>query len=103
MEWQANYFASSILLPRSMLLYKLIEVRKDLGLAWRGTVYVDDQRCTGDDYRQTLIVLAEYFQVSKSVIEIRLHELSLITDNRTKKYGVRSISNLVGDISAQGD
>jgi Zn-dependent peptidase ImmA (M78 family) len=95
MEWQANYFASAILLPESILRSKVIAIREEIGVKWRGTVYVDDQACTREDYFQTIKNLSEYFQVSKMEVEIRLRGLDLITDNRKSKNTAVAISALI--------
>lgn len=91
MEWQANYFASVILLPKDTLIAKLAMVREELGLRWRERIFLDDQRCNIQDYFATLSQLQEFFGVSKTVIEIRLTELKLVDDRRRKPTHVSEI------------
>lgn len=83
MEWQANFFASSIMLPRDMLFVKLRYIRREMGLPTR--VYVDRQRCTQQDYHETIQQLSDYFKMSKTVIEYRLQRFDLIDDRRIGK------------------
>ncbi len=99
MEWQANYFASVIMLPTDILIKKLIEIRKRLGLAWKGRVFVDDQQCNQQDYSETLRLLMNYFTLSKTAIEIRLKGLNLIEDQRKKGNNVSSIADIISNIN----
>ncbi|MBS1689562.1 MAG: ImmA/IrrE family metallo-endopeptidase [Bacteroidetes bacterium] len=91
MEWQANYFSSVILLPKDMLYNKLIRVVEKLGMRWKGRIFVDSQRCNQTDYYNVLAMLCDFFEVSKTVAEIRLKELRLLIDKR-------AIAKSIGDI-----
>jgi len=86
LEFQANTFASCLLLPKDNLIRKISEIRNDLGINGmsHGFVYVDDQPCNFIDYSHIMNQLSGHFQVSKQAIEIRLKNLNLLTDNRTK-------------------
>ena len=96
MEWQANYFASVMLLPIDIFYNELLNVRKELGLPWRGRIYVDNQKCTRTDYYNTLNILSDYFKVSQTVVEIRLKELKLLEDNR--KDNAKSVGEIYKEI-----
>ncbi|MGN6476208.1 MAG: ImmA/IrrE family metallo-endopeptidase [Flavipsychrobacter sp.] len=89
LEWQANYFASCIMLPKEIFIAALLKERKKLGISWVGYVYVDDQPVTQRDHYQTLQGLSQFFKVSNTAIDIRLRELELLRDNR-KRYDAAS-------------
>ena len=86
LEFQANAFASCLLLPKVPLIKNILEAKEILGLSKmsHGLVYVDDQPCNYNDYNYIINQVSGYFQVSKQAIEIRLKNLNLLTDNRKK-------------------
>lgn len=87
MEWQANYFASCLLLPREPLLAYFHTLAKQLDLRNRGFgyIYLDDQPCNRHDYnRVTARLMLEYW-VTKSAVKTRLQALGLLTDARNKE------------------
>lgn len=102
LEWQANYFASCILLPKQMLYAGLKKIRTDLGLrlTHKGQLYVDNQNVTRSDYYNTLEGLSEYFMVSKTVIEIRLNELDLVHDKRNSDYQNSNTTSLIDIVNS---
>mgnify|MGYP003599707946 CR=1 FL=1 len=77
-EWQANSFASSLLMPELSIKAILILTQKDLGISKAGRIYLDDQECNKLDYREILKRLASHFNVPKVSIEYRLSDLKLI-------------------------
>ncbi|HYF03983.1 MAG TPA: ImmA/IrrE family metallo-endopeptidase [Patescibacteria group bacterium] len=84
LEWQANYFASNLLLPKdkfieefNQLLYK--EEIKDRG---HGALFVDNTPWNVNNFFKITDSLMEKFQVSRKVIEIRLKQLNLLNDQR---------------------
>lgn len=87
MEFQANTFASCLLLPVPVLLKKIFDVKTRHEIPKRRHIfYVDDQPCNIKDYTILINELIEHFQVSKTAVEIRLKKLSFLVDNR-KAYG----------------
>lgn len=102
MEWQANYFASAILLPNQVFRRVLARIHDQMGLEWRKFVYVDRQPCNLNEYNAILLQLSDYFGVSKTVVEIRLRELKLLKDNRDEYVNAvanRMANSLDGVIS----
>uniref|UniRef100_UPI00339D95A7 ImmA/IrrE family metallo-endopeptidase n=1 Tax=Aquibium sp. A9E412 TaxID=2976767 RepID=UPI00339D95A7 len=99
LEFQANAFASELILPNAYLLPKIYELRKELNIRDRGHgyIYVDDQAENRNIYNEFISGISTYFSVSKEVIEIKLIELNFLTDKRSKNE-FASISNLVYDI-----
>lgn len=86
MEWQANYFASSLLLPRESLLADFERLANQFDLRRKGScyLYLDEQPCNRDDYRRVTNRLRLEYSVSSSVVRIRLQALGLLIDARKK-------------------
>lgn len=93
LEFQANMFASDLLLPDKVFLEKTAECRKNLGIEDRGHgyIFVDDQPCNYGPYNQLLFDLSSYFEVSMQAIEIKFKKNGMLTDQRKKP---ESLSNL---------
>jgi|JI10StandDraft_1071094.scaffolds.fasta_scaffold164628_2 Zn-dependent peptidase ImmA (M78 family) len=91
-EWQANQFAASILMPKENVKIFLNYIQKEKLKILRnvGKIFLDDQPVNIEDYKTTIDLLAKYFKVSKSAMEYRLNALELINDERKKPFG-RSI------------
>nr|VFJ64957.1 MAG: Restriction endonuclease [Candidatus Kentron sp. FW] len=83
MEWQANFFASCLLLPKKQFEgeFSKQEVKlhqlSDRGF---GLLYLDEQRCNIDTFRKVTSPLMREFQVSRSVVKIRLSELGFLKE-----------------------
>ncbi|MDQ6761052.1 MAG: ImmA/IrrE family metallo-endopeptidase [Bacteroidota bacterium] len=93
-EWQANYYASSLLMPQDILKTALVQVQKDIGIRCSGNIYVDEQPCNKTDYYSIIGQLSTFFKVSKSALEFRLMKLDLINDNRKKILRIGQILDL---------
>ena len=93
LEWQANYFASCILLPTKVFLSDFLHSAADLNLSNRGygILFVDDQQCNLDSFYTITNRLKVKYNVSRSVVKIRLENMGLLTDNRTKRGIQRAI------------
>jgi Zn-dependent peptidase ImmA (M78 family) len=93
MEWQANYFASGLLLPAPYLVESFLLEAERCSLIDRGygLLYLDDQRCNRDAfYAVTAPIMAE-FKVSRSVVKIRLKQLGLLTESETSKLICKTV------------
>lgn len=77
-EWQANCFASSLLMPKISIKAILILIQNDLGISKAGRIFLDKQECNKSDYKEIIKRLAVHFNVSKISIEYRLNNLKLI-------------------------
>jgi Zn-dependent peptidase ImmA (M78 family) len=78
-EWQANCFASSILMPHTSLVARLIGIQKILGVSRnQGMIYVDNQEQNKKDFYQYIDYLSEHFQTSKTSLEYRLESLGIL-------------------------
>ena len=84
MEWQANSFASCLLLPRERFLRLFIHATNQLQLRDRGfgPLFVDDQRINLHNFYSVTNRLKSEFDVSRTVVMIRLEQLRLLNDSR---------------------
>lgn len=84
MEWQANYFASCLLLPKDHFTLEFLDIaeRYDLHDRGHGFIYLDDQRCNIEIFHKISSSLMKTFDVSKSVVQIRLSKLGYLRDVR---------------------
>jgi Zn-dependent peptidase ImmA (M78 family) len=75
-EWQADYFASCMKLPKPMVRKFVMQVLRDMGLK---------QDCISSDSFTTLLLkrkVAEYFVTSMQAAEICLKELQIIDETK---------------------
>jgi Zn-dependent peptidase ImmA (M78 family) len=103
MEWQANRFASALLVHRSTVLSALTQAQATLGITRRGFIWVDHQRQNQHDCRVLLERLASLYRVSRSVIRYRLRELGLLKeDHRTQVQRIgESLSDVLHELYNQ--
>jgi Zn-dependent peptidase ImmA (M78 family) len=80
-EWQANRFASALLVPRQTLPSALDFVQREIGIARRGRVYLDHQPQNQRDYRKILLLLSNRYRVSQSVVRYRLRDMGLLQEH----------------------
>jgi Zn-dependent peptidase ImmA (M78 family) len=93
-EWQANRFAASVLMPRVTLRAALARVQDHLGIGRRGYIHLDNQRRSQDDFDNTIARLSAHYKVSKAVVRVRLSEMSLI--NVAPSYGLAAVNEDLG-------
>jgi hypothetical protein len=80
-EWQANKFAASLLLPRITFPHALRKRQMELGIRRNlGVLYIDRHGANRREVPTMLEHLARFFQVSKTVVRIRLTELNLLME-----------------------
>lgn len=77
-EWQANQFAASFLMPEECVLFRLIRYQTKEGIRNRGTIYLDNHKVNIYGFQTTTCWLAYIFDVSRTVIEYRLADLNII-------------------------
>jgi Zn-dependent peptidase ImmA (M78 family) len=87
-EWQANYFSASLLLPKTSLIAKTWQYQYA-----KHNLIFDDNYETQKKFRKIIIKLSNHFSVSKTTVMYRLKELNMISDNTRAK----SIGDLIGD------
>lgn len=86
LEYQANAFASELLLPNNVFEVATGLLRQELGITNRGHgyIFVDKQPRNISDYNQLLQRLSQYFDVSAEAIEIKFKKLNMLTDQRNQ-------------------
>lgn len=82
LEFQANYLASCILMPKNTFVDRFLGIYKKLGLTPRGKVFLynDKQECNKIMVNNVLVGLSRHFNVSKKAVEIRLKDLGILFD-----------------------
>lgn len=86
LEWQANKFASSLLLPRKTVPMAVINKQMELGINRQlGTVYLDRQKNNYVDFKEIMDELVLIYQTSKSAIRIRLRELNILVETKIEE------------------
>lgn len=93
LEYQANLFASYVLLPNYPMGLKLSNIMQRLNIeftSYRRHLYYDDNPRNKDLCNKTFAYVAKSFDVSISVVKYRLIELNLLIDNSHSKsiYGI---------------
>ena len=81
-EWQANQFASALLLPRPIIHTAVAVIQHELNIRRPGSIYLDDQPLNVRDYITVLRHVARRLSVSRTVLRIRLLNLGILTDAR---------------------
>jgi Zn-dependent peptidase ImmA (M78 family) len=83
LEWQANAFASALLIPRPTVGIAIKVKQAELGITRnRGTIYVDRQWQNRLDYKALMEHLCKVYQASHSMMRIRLTTLGRLHDER---------------------
>lgn len=82
MEWQANQFASYLLLPKDEFVQTFLSIATENGLSNRGfgTLYLDSQKCNVDAFHNVTTPLMLRYKVSRSAIKIKLKSLGFINE-----------------------
>jgi len=94
LEWQANTFASSLLLPREGVFNIVIDSLKKMGVQKfsHGVIFVDEQQCNIQPFLEILSRISNAFNASKTVVEYRLAQLRILNDNRKRGHVSESIA-----------
>jgi Zn-dependent peptidase ImmA (M78 family) len=87
MEWQANHFASCLLLPKNPFLTDFFSIVEDIKLKNRGfgVIYLDNQKINIANYRRVTSALMKKYKVSRTVVKIRLKKFGLLHDALDRK------------------
>jgi Zn-dependent peptidase ImmA (M78 family) len=97
-EWQANQFSSSFILPRTVFLARLWRFQDISGVS-RGKIYVDDQKTNQKMFLYFVGQLSTFFNVSKTSIIYKLNEMELITNNSN----IKTIGQIFDEYSDEFD
>lgn len=84
LEYQANYFASCLLMPRKQFIIDFLLILSLHNIENRGfgLLYVDNQRENLSNYHKVCEALKLKYRVSKAAITFKLKEYGLLVDNR---------------------
>ena len=84
MEYQANYFAACLLMPRESFVTDFVwELRRlDLYDKGFGPLYVDSQECNVSNFMSVTNRLMKFYGTSRAAVSIRLKGLGLLRDVR---------------------
>jgi hypothetical protein len=82
LEWQANTFASCLLMPREEFLTAFGLLLRHLGIRDRGhgALYLDHQPDNLNQYNLVSNSLSEYFEVSKTAVRLRMRALKVLVE-----------------------
>lgn len=86
MEYQANVFASCLLMPQTGFIGNFRRIVEWLDIPNRGfgELYLDNQPCNYRSYEKVTGELMRFYNVSRTAVSIRLQSLGLLRDVRTE-------------------
>lgn len=96
LEWQANVYATVLLMPEKIIQKKLVLIQKEIGIRNPGKILIDDQYCNMSTYYNIISKLSDFFGTSSVAVEARLEKLNLIETNIS---GVSSISEILNSMN----
>lgn len=88
LEFQANYLAASILMPRTHFLEnfkKLVELLQIPNRGY-GQLYLDNQTCNVQNFDFVTSQLVQKYGVSRTAVKIRLESMDLLRDVRNENF-----------------
>lgn len=96
MEFQANYLAASLLMPRTHVTEDFRRLVRTLEITDKGfgPLYVDDQPCNLQNFEAVTGRLMEKYGVSRTAAKIRLESMGLLRDARGRS-GPRPIQGIL--------
>ncbi len=88
MEWQANYFASCLLLPKKQFVSEFLRqaAKHEVSDRGHGLLYLDDQKCNLNSFYNITSPLMREFEVSRSVVKLRLMKLGYLKEMQGKPH-----------------
>lgn len=96
MEFQANYLAAALLMPRTHVTADFHRLVRTLEIADKGfgPLFVDDQPCNLQNFEAVTGRLMEKYGVSRTAAKIRLESMGLLRDARGRA-GPRPIQSVL--------
>jgi Zn-dependent peptidase ImmA (M78 family) len=103
MEFQANYFAASLLMPRTNFVEDFRRIVRSLDISDRGfgALYLDDQPCNLESYKLVTSQLMRSYGVSRTAATIRLESVGLLRDARIT-VGHRAVQSVLASSNDPG-
>lgn len=82
LEWQANTFASCLLMPKEEFQTAFGLLMQHFGIRNRGhgPLYLDSQRDNVTQFHAVCSAMSKYFNVSKTAIRLRMRALALLVE-----------------------
>jgi hypothetical protein len=104
LEWQANTFAASTLMPRATVPIAVAAKQSEMGITRNlGQVYMD--RADHSDFRGVIDYPGFIFQVSRATLRLRLRELNILHEpppaDEGAASGPRSIGEVLGSLMGE--
>ena len=96
LEWQANSFASSLLLPKATLIPLIAQLLKDYGVrsSNHGIIYLDNQKDNILSYRNISSKIKQEYNVSYQAVMYRLAQLNIL-NNKSGQQSIRELSKIL--------
>lgn len=100
MEYQANFLAASLLMPRTHIINDFHRLARSLDIADKGfgALYVDDQPCNVRNLDVISRQLMQIYGVSRAAATIRLESIGLLHDER-KQTGLRPFQDIYAPLN----
>ncbi len=99
LEWQANQFAASFLMPKEVITYFFAKEQDKIGLRPGTRLYVDEQPWNQHSFKIITGNLSVLFQTSKTSVIYRLNSLNLLKE----QYQTKHISQVMDIFFSQFD
>ncbi len=95
-EWQANKFASSMLLPTSTVPTAVTSIQKNIGInRGIGSIYLDHQASNVKHFIEVQNYLSKLYETPKITVKIRLAELKILTEvNKGKCHSSNEMTHI---------
>lgn len=91
LEFQANIFAASMVMPRETFAVALKRVQIALGIIRNiGRVYLSNADYSRRDFEATVGGISQIFQASKESVRVRIKALHLLQDDQTNRFTIFS-------------
>jgi Zn-dependent peptidase ImmA (M78 family) len=85
LEFQANVFAASMVMPREPFQEAIVSAQMEMGIKRNlGAVYLSQARYSTRDFQELVSRLTLKFDVSRASVEVRMKTLQLLVDEATK-------------------
>lgn len=87
-EYQANRFASAILMPKRTIRQAVMNLQRELGIVHElGTIHLDHQPCNQRDAQLIISELTGIYRVNRTNVFYRLSDLGILKDHTLDSTG----------------
>lgn len=99
-EWQANQFASSLIMPSQSFISCLSSYQYSIGISKYGHIYLDDQPINKQDFARIIEFMSKFYETTKTSVIYRLEELNLITYSKSRNNFQNDLRQIFWDTSS---